>query len=84
MTMQTIYEVFQRYLPVYLKSSKNDKQAILNVVCNVTSGYFLININNKKNILTRKTWFAFAQLFQKIIYHLHEPWQNPSLNITPK
>ena len=37
MTMQTIYEVFQRYLPVYLKSSKNDKQAILNVVCNVTS-----------------------------------------------
>ena len=37
MTMKTIYEVFQRYLPVYLKSSKNDKQAILNVVCNVTS-----------------------------------------------
>lgn len=37
MTMQTIYEVFQRYLPVYLKSSKKDKQAILDIVCNVCS-----------------------------------------------
>lgn len=37
MTMKTIYEVFQRYLPVYLKSSKKNKQAILDTVCNVTS-----------------------------------------------
>jgi hypothetical protein len=36
MTMQTKNEVFQRYLPVYLKSSKQDKQVILNTVCEVT------------------------------------------------
>lgn len=36
MTMRTIYEVFQEYLPVYLKSSKPDKQAILDTVCGVT------------------------------------------------
>jgi len=34
--MATIYEVFQRYLPVYLKSSKQDRQAILDTVCDVT------------------------------------------------
>ena len=37
MTMQTIYEVFQHYLPVYLKSSKKEKQAILDIVCSVCS-----------------------------------------------
>lgn len=37
MTMATINEVFQRYLPVYLKASKKEKQAILNTVCNVTN-----------------------------------------------
>lgn len=36
MTMQTKKEVFQRYLPVYLKSSKQEKQAILDTVCEVT------------------------------------------------
>lgn len=36
MTMATIYEVFQRYLPVYLKSSKQNKQAVLDTVCDVT------------------------------------------------
>ncbi|MEA1877663.1 MAG: integrase [Bacteroidota bacterium] len=35
--METIYEVFQRYLPVYLKSSKQNKQAILDTVCEMTS-----------------------------------------------
>ncbi len=37
MTMETINEVFQRYLSVYLKSSKKDKQTILDTVCEVTS-----------------------------------------------
>lgn len=37
MTMATINEVFQRYLPVYLKASKKEKQVILNTVCGVTS-----------------------------------------------
>lgn len=38
MTMATNNEVFQRYLPEYLKSSlKKDKQAILNKVCEITS-----------------------------------------------
>ena len=37
MTMETINEVFQRYLPVYLKASKSNKQAILNTVCEVTN-----------------------------------------------
>lgn len=36
MTMLTIQEVFQRYLPVYLKASKSDKQVMLNTVCDVT------------------------------------------------
>ena len=36
MTMATNYEIFQRYLPVYLKASKQDKQAILDTVCEVT------------------------------------------------
>lgn len=36
MTMETKKEVFQRYLPVYLKSSKQNKQAILDTVCDVT------------------------------------------------
>jgi hypothetical protein len=36
MTMATKKEVFQRYLPVYLKSSKSNKQAILDTVCEVT------------------------------------------------
>ena len=34
--METKKEVFQRYLPVYLKSSKQNKQAILDTVCDVT------------------------------------------------
>ena len=34
--MTTIYEVFQRYLPAYLKASKQNKQAILYKVCDVT------------------------------------------------
>ncbi|MFH0952607.1 MAG: hypothetical protein V1838_05545 [Patescibacteria group bacterium] len=37
MTMATKTEVFQRYLPVYLKASKQDKQAILDTVCDVTN-----------------------------------------------
>lgn len=37
MTMATNYEVFQRYLPVYLKASKQNKQAILDTVCAVTA-----------------------------------------------
>lgn len=36
MTMTTIYEVFLRYLPTYLKASKQNKQAILDKVCDVT------------------------------------------------
>lgn len=36
MTMATINEIFQRYLPVYLKASKTNKQVILNTVCEVT------------------------------------------------
>lgn len=36
MTMATIYEVFQRYLPEYLKASKQRKQAILDTVCELT------------------------------------------------
>lgn len=36
MTMATKHEVFQRYLPVYPKASKSDKQAILDKVCDVT------------------------------------------------
>lgn len=37
MTMLTKTEVFQRYLPGYLKSSKQDKQVILDKVCDVAS-----------------------------------------------
>src|SRR3990167_8704843 len=37
MTMATIIEVFQRYLPEYLKASKQRKQAILDTVCELTS-----------------------------------------------
>lgn len=33
MTMSTIIEVFQRYLPEYLKASRQRKQAILDTVC---------------------------------------------------
>lgn len=36
MTMATISEVFERYLPEYLKASKERKQAILNTVCELT------------------------------------------------
>lgn len=34
--MSTIIEVFQRYLPEYLKASKQRKQAILDMVCELT------------------------------------------------
>lgn len=34
--MRTIYEVFQEYLPGYLKASKQEKRAILDTVCAVT------------------------------------------------
>lgn len=37
MTMTTIYEVFLRYLPAYLKASKQNKQAILDKVCDITN-----------------------------------------------
>ena len=36
MTMATIIEVFQRYLPEYLKASRQRKQAILDTVCELT------------------------------------------------
>lgn len=36
MTMATIKEAFQRYLPEYLKASKPRKQAILDTVCELT------------------------------------------------
>ena len=52
MTMLTKQEVFERYLPVYAKASKQDKQAILDKVCDVTGLHRKAAIRKFKRLRT--------------------------------
>lgn len=54
MTMATINEVFQRYLPEYLKASKKRKQAILDAVCETTSFHRKAAIRKFRHLQLRK------------------------------
>lgn len=53
--METKQEVFQRYLPVYLKASKQNKRAILNTVCEVTSFHRKAAIRKFRNLQIGRT-----------------------------
>jgi hypothetical protein len=55
MTMATNKEVFQRYLPVYLKASKKEKQALLNTVCEVTGFHRKAAIRKFRNLQLRRS-----------------------------
>jgi|SRR3989339_109546 len=50
MTMATILEVFRRYLPEYLKASKRRKQAILNIVCELSRFHRKASVRKFKNL----------------------------------
>lgn len=54
MTMATNKEVFQRYLPEYLKAFKKEKQAILDTVCAVTSFHRKAAIRKFRNLQLKR------------------------------